>query len=74
MYDSSAMDPTLSFLLVGLGLPGMLVMMQLAQLAPQVLASRHTKQFFNIPFAALLVGLALLIELFGKHNTPSHPL
>ena len=36
MYDSDAMDPTVSFLLVGLGLPGMLVMMQLAQLAPQV--------------------------------------
>lgn len=62
-YDQ--MNPTLSFLLVGFGLPGMLVMMQLAQLAPQVLASRHTKQFLDIPGGRGLVALALGIELLG---------
>ena len=63
LYDR--MNPTLAFLLVGFGLPGMLVMMQVAQLAPQVLASRHTKQFLDIPGGRALVRLALTIELLG---------
>ena len=63
VYDR--MSPPLSFLLVGFGLPGMLVMMQLAQLAPQVLASRHTQQFLDIPGGQTLVRIALGIELLG---------
>ena len=63
VYDR--MNPTLAFLLVGFGLPGMLVMMQLAQLAPQVLASRHTKQFLDITGGRALVRVALGIELLG---------
>ena len=63
VYDR--MNPTLAFLLVGFGLPGMLVMMQLAQLAPQVLASRHTKQFLDIPGGRTIVRVALGIELLG---------
>ena len=55
----------LGFLLVGLGLPGMLATMQLAQLAPQVLAGRNDRAFLGLPLAALLVRFALCIEKLG---------
>jgi hypothetical protein len=53
------------YLLVGLGLPAMLVTMQLVQLAPQVLANRHPKALLNLPGSWALVGLALLVEKVG---------
>lgn len=59
------LNPVLYYLLVGLGIPGMLVTMQLAQLAPQILANRHPKQFLALPGAGLLVRIALLIEQLG---------
>ena len=55
----------LGFLLVGLGLPGMLATMQLAQLAPQVLAGRNDRAFLGLPLAAMLVRVALCIEKLG---------
>jgi len=53
------------FLLVGLGLPAMLATMQLAQLAPQVLAGRDARAFLSLPLASLLVRLALCVEKLG---------
>lgn len=59
------MSPSLFFLLVGLGIPGMLVTMQVAQLAPQVLASNHTGAFLRLPSASMVVYAALAIECLG---------
>lgn len=53
------------FLLVGLGLPAMLATMQLAQLAPQVLAGRDPRAFLSLPLASLLVRFALCVEKLG---------
>jgi hypothetical protein len=53
------------FLIIQLNLPSMLVMMQLAQLAPQVLANKHLKQFLNLIGSNLLVLIALHIEVLG---------
>ena len=63
--DALRLNYTQCLFLVGLGLPGMLVTMQLAQLAPQVLASKNNKSFLQLPGAFCLVYFALAIELLG---------
>ena len=53
------------FIIVNLNIPSMLVLMQLSQLSPQVLANKHIKQFLNLIGSNLLVLIALQIEIFG---------
>ena len=54
-----------NFLLLKLNLPSMLVMMQLAQLSPQVLANSHIKSFLSLVGANLIVIISLYIEVLG---------
>lgn len=63
IYDD--MPSFFYFVIIQLNLPSMLVMMQLAQLAPQVLANKHIKQFLNLIGGNLLVLIALHIEVLG---------
>lgn len=62
-YDQ--LHPFAFFLLVGLGLPGMLFAMQLVQLAPQVLAGKYPAGMLSLPFSATFVRVALAIEKLG---------
>lgn len=59
------LSPILYYILIGLGLPGMLLTIQLAQLAPQIIASRHPRRFLALPGARSLVRLGLLIDQLG---------
>jgi uncharacterized protein YqhQ len=61
-YES---NPLWYFLLVVLNLPGMLLTMQLCQLAPQVLASGQSKKMLRLPLGSLLIRLALAVEKLG---------
>jgi len=55
----------INFLLIKLNLPSMLVMMQLSQLAPQVLANSYIKSFLSLIGANLIVTISLYIEVLG---------
>ena len=59
------MPVLINFLLIKLNLPSMLVMMQLAQLAPQVLANSYIKSFLSLIGANLIVIISLYIEVLG---------
>lgn len=59
------LDDFSHFCLIGLGLPGMLVTMQLVQLAPQVLSGQFMREFLNLPCASSLVYFAVLVEKLG---------
>ena len=63
MYEK--MPVLINFLLIKLNLPSMLVMMQLSQLAPQVLANSYIKSFLSLIGANLIVKLSLYIEVLG---------
>ena len=63
MYEK--MPILINFLLIKLNLPSMLVMMQLSQLAPQVLANSYIKSFLSLIGANLLVKISLYIEVLG---------
>ena len=64
-FENNTMPAFLYFIVVKLNLPSMLVLMQLSQLTPQVLASKHIKQFLSLIGSSVLVLLALQIEIFG---------
>jgi hypothetical protein len=55
-------SPFAYFLLVGLGLPGILVLLQFAQLCPQLVAEQAPLKFMNSRVCFCVAYLALCIE------------
>ena len=58
-------DPVLYFVVVIVGLPGILTLLQFAQLTPQLLAEAHSEVFLQLPGGFLLVSCALAVEQLG---------
>ena len=58
-------DPVLYFLVVNVGLPGILTLLQFAQLTPQLLAEAHSEVFLRLPGGFLLVSCAFAVEQLG---------
>lgn len=65
LLPMSGFPPVVKFLLVGFGLPAVLVLLQFSQLAPQLLAESNNDTFLSLPGAFLLVYVALTIEKLG---------
>ena len=58
----------LYFIIVTAGLPGVMILLQVAQLTPQLLAEQNNIAFINLPGCYLLARWALLVESFGIVN------
>eukprot|EP01036_Dinobryon_divergens_P024224 gene24224-32655_t len=58
-------DPVLYFIVVIVGLPGILTLLQFAQLTPQLLAEAHSEVFLRLPGGFLLVSCAFAVEQLG---------
>ena len=58
-------DSVLKFLLIGVDLPMILILLVFAQLAPQLLAEKHTDSFLALWGAYAVVSAALLVEGLG---------
>lgn len=56
------------FLVVEAGLPGVLILLQFAQLAPQLLAEQNSIPFMNLPGNYLLALWTLQLEKLGIVN------
>ena len=64
-FPSKGMSQGLYFIVVVFGLPAVLVLLQLSQLAPQLLAEGHGKMFLSLPGAFSFVYSALCVEKLG---------
>lgn len=64
-FPKDLLDPVSYALLIDVGLPGILVLLQFAQLCPQLLAESHGKSFMSLRGGYSLVYGALMIEKFG---------
>ena len=58
----------LYFILVTAGLPGVMILLQVAQLTPQLLAEQNNIAFINLPGSYVLAKWALFVESFGIVN------
>eukprot|EP00602_Paraphysomonas_sp_CaronLab_P003171 CAMPEP_0185039316 /NCGR_PEP_ID=MMETSP1103-20130426/36053_1 /TAXON_ID=36769 /ORGANISM="Paraphysomonas bandaiensis, Strain Caron Lab Isolate" /LENGTH=532 /DNA_ID=CAMNT_0027578157 /DNA_START=126 /DNA_END=1724 /DNA_ORIENTATION=+ len=58
----------LYFIVVTAGLPGVLILLQIAQLTPQLLAQQNSILFLNLPGSYLLVLWTLAVESLGIVN------
>jgi hypothetical protein len=58
----------LYFILVTAGLPGVMILLQVAQLTPQLLAEENNIAFINLPGSYVLAKWALFVESFGIVN------
>ena len=58
----------LYFLIVVVGIPGVLILLQFAQLTPQLLAQQNNVAFLNLPGAYLLVLWTMAVESLGLVN------
>lgn len=58
----------LYFILVTAGLPGVMILLQVAQLTPQLLAEQNNIAFINLPGSYMLAKWALFVESFGIVN------
>jgi hypothetical protein len=64
-FPQDMLDPFTYFLLVNIGLPGILTLLIFSQLAPQLLAEAHSNDFMSLPGSFILVYVALAIEKLG---------
>lgn len=64
-FPTDLLDPVSYALLIDVGLPGILVLLQFAQLCPQLLAESHGMSFMSLRGGYSLVYGALMIEKFG---------
>lgn len=64
-FENNTMPSVIYFIVVNLNIPSMLILMQLSQLTPQVLANKYIKKFLSLLGSNVLVLLALQIEIFG---------
>lgn len=58
----------LYFIVVTAGLPGVMILLQVAQLTPQLLAEENNVAFINLPGSYVLAQWALFVESFGIVN------
>lgn len=58
----------LYFLIVTAGIPGVLILLQFAQLTPQLLAQQNNVPFLNLPGGYMLVLWTLALESLGVVN------
>jgi hypothetical protein len=56
---------------VSIGLPGIITLLQFSQLAPQLLADRYSYKFINLPGSYTLVFAALCVEKIGFTSVTS---
>jgi hypothetical protein len=64
-FPSGILPYGIYYILIIIGFPGIMVLLQLAQLIPQLIAENHSVKFLGIPGAYYLVRLALCIEKLG---------
>ena len=58
-------NDSLAFILIGLGLPIIVILLVFAQLSPQILADRHKLSFLQMRGSYAVVYLALAVESLG---------
>ena len=58
----------LYYIIVTAGLPGVMILLQVAQLTPQLLAEQNNIAFINLPGCYILAKWALFVESFGILN------
>ena len=67
-YPSNQMAPFLFTFIITFGLPGVLMFVQFAQLAPQLIADEYNIDFMNMRGSYSIIYTALCIESLGITN------